>query len=79
MNDIEILIENFKNSTVTFYLPKDTIEVFLDIIDNRRLTNGSYNIYSIQVPNLIIQEPMAMTKQKFQFQILPRLDTQVDP
>jgi len=43
-------------------LPKDTIELYIDIIQDRRLNNGAYKIYSVLVTGILILEPVAMTK-----------------
>jgi hypothetical protein len=54
LGDSDLLIDRSKNYTFHMYLPKDTIEVKLDIISKKRLNSGNYDIYSVKVPGLYI-------------------------
>jgi hypothetical protein len=41
------MIEKFKSSPVQIYLPRLTLDLYLDIIENRVMGNSEYNIYTI--------------------------------
>ena len=74
--DSEILISKFKNANVTVYLPPQTSEVYLEVIDGRRLDYPDYSIYSMKIDGLVVQEVSGMSFSQYSFQFLPRIEFQ---
>jgi hypothetical protein len=74
-----IVVPKFTTTGIDVYLPKGTTEIYLDIIENRRVANNDYQMYSFKASGIQIEDVTTMSKQLFAFQVSPRLDKQPDP
>lgn len=49
-----VIFDKFTSSTVDVYLPKNTVQLYLDVLEGKRVTSSDYIMYSKKIEGIVI-------------------------
>lgn len=73
-----ILAHRFIDSSISVYLPRKSNQVYLDIIQNKRVGSNDYTVFTLIPHQLYITDQSYITMNQFNNQI-KRIENDLDP